>query len=137
MPSSESVTSTALLATCFITALAAAATMVSDWDGGTRIGDALTAFLAVPRFAGYARGAFIAVLSDGLERGDPAAMRDAVARLARRAWRLSWLTPLAAGPKFSPETEALKAIGPFLDDLGDGSSVEAVCAHLLDRGRAA
>jgi uncharacterized protein with von Willebrand factor type A (vWA) domain len=118
-------------------ALAAAATMVSDWDGGTRIGDALTAFLAVPRFAGYARGAFIAVLSDGLERGDPAAMRDAVARLARRAWRLSWLTPLAAGPKFSPETEALKAILPFLDDLGDGSSVEAVCAHLLDRGRAA
>jgi hypothetical protein len=118
-------------------ALAAASAMVSDWDGGTRIGDALGAFLAVPRFGAYARGAFVVVLSDGLERGDPAAMRDAVARLARRAWRLSWLTPLAAGPDFRPETEALKAIGPFLDDLGDGSSVEAVCAHLLDRGRAA
>jgi uncharacterized protein len=118
-------------------ALAAASTLVSDWDGGTRIGDALQAFLAVPRFAGYARGTFVAVLSDGLERGDPAAMRDAVSRISRRAWRLSWLTPLASGPDFRPETEALKAVLPFLDDLGDGSTVEAVCAHLLDRGRAA
>jgi uncharacterized protein len=118
-------------------ALATAATLVSDWDGGTRIGDALQAFLAVPRFATYARGALVAILSDGLERGDPAAMRDAVARLSRRAWRVSWLTPLAAAPGYRPETEALKAILPFLDDLADGGSLEAVCKHLLSVGRAA
>ena len=64
-------------------ALAATSTIVSDWDGGTRIGDALQAFLAVPRFAGYARGAVVLILSDGLERGDPAAMREAVTRLSR------------------------------------------------------
>jgi uncharacterized protein with von Willebrand factor type A (vWA) domain len=112
-------------------ALAVASTLVSDWDGGTRIGDALQAFLAVPRFAGYARGAVTLILSDGLERGDPAAMREAVARLSRRAWRVSWLTPLAAAPGFRPETEALKAIVPFVDDIADGSSVEAICAHVL------
>lgn len=115
-------------------ALQRASTLVSDWDGGTRIGDALRAFLAVPRFAAYARGALVVVLSDGLERGDLQAMRDAVARLSRRAWRLSWLTPLAAGPDFRPETEALKAILPHLDDLGGGSTVEAVCAHVLGVG---
>jgi uncharacterized protein len=118
-------------------ALGAAATMVSDWDGGTRIGDALQAYLAVPRFGGYARGALTLVLSDGLERGDPAAMRDAVARLARRAWRLVWLSPLATGPGFRPDTEGLKAILPFVDELADGSSVEAVCAHVLAVGRPA
>ncbi len=91
-------------------ALTAAAHLVSDWDGGTRIGDALQAFLAVPRFAGYARGAAVIVVSDGLERGDVAALRDAVAKLSRRAWRLSWLTPLATGPGFTPQTEALIAI---------------------------
>jgi uncharacterized protein with von Willebrand factor type A (vWA) domain len=112
-------------------ALAAASMMVSDWDGGTRIGDALQAYLAVPRFAGYARGALTLVLSDGLERGDPAAMRDAVARLSRRSWRLIWLSPLAAGPSFRPDTEGLKAILPFIDELADGSSVEAVCRHVL------
>ena len=56
-------------------ALAATSAIVSDWDGGTRIGDALRAFLSVPRFAGYSRGAVVLVLSDGLERGD--AGRDA------------------------------------------------------------
>src|SRR5437879_6775402 len=116
-------------------ALAAAAHLVSDWDGGTRIGDALQAFLAVPRFGGYARGAAVVIVSDGLERGDPAALRDAVARLSRRAWRLSWLTPLATAGGFQPQTEALIAIRRFVDDLVAGGSTDAVVSHLLSLGR--
>jgi uncharacterized protein with von Willebrand factor type A (vWA) domain len=112
-------------------ALAATSTIVSDWDGGTRIGDALRAFLAVPRFAGYSRGSVVLILSDGLERGDPAAMREAVMRLSRLAWRVSWLTPLAGDPNFAPQTEGLKAILPLVDDLVDGSSVDAICTHVL------
>ena len=112
-------------------ALAAAAHLVSDWDGGTRIGDALQAFLAVPRFAGYARGAAVLIVSDGLERGDPFAMSDAVAKLSRRAWRLSWLTPLAVGKNFKPQTEALVAIARFVDDMVDGGSTRG------DRGACA
>ncbi len=112
-------------------ALAAAAHLVSDWDGGTRIGDALQAFLAVPRFGGYARGAAVVILSDGLERGDLSALRDAVAKLSRRAWRLSWLTPLAVGSGFVPQTEALIAIRRFVDDMVDGGSSAAVVAHVL------
>jgi uncharacterized protein with von Willebrand factor type A (vWA) domain len=112
-------------------ALAAAAHLVSDWDGGTRIGDALQAFLAVPRFGGYARGAAVVILSDGLERGDLSALRDAVARLSWRAWRMSWLTPLAAGPGFVPQTEALIAIRRFVDDMADGGSSAAVVANIL------
>jgi uncharacterized protein with von Willebrand factor type A (vWA) domain len=112
-------------------ALAAAAHLVSDWDGGTRIGDALQAFLAVPRFGGYAGGAAVVILSDGLERGNLSALRDAVAKLSRRAWRLSWLTPLAVGPGFVPQTEALIAIRRFVDDMVDGGSSAAVVAHVL------
>jgi len=112
-------------------ALAAASTMVADWDGGTRIGDALQAFLAVPRFAGFARGAYALVLSDGLERGAPDAMIDAVRRLARLAWRLDWLTPLAADPAFRPQTAGLAGILPFIDHLADGSSLHGVVTHIL------
>ena len=115
-------------------ALNAASFLVSDWDGGTRIGDALQAFLAVPRFGGYARGAAVVIVSDGLERGDPAALRDAVAKLSRRAWRVSWLTPLATASGFKPQTEALIAIQRFVDDLVDGGSSAAVVAHLLSLG---
>ena len=113
-------------------ALAAAALVVSDWDGGTRIGEALNAFLAIPRFAALARGASLIVLSDGLERGDPTAMTEAVARLSRIAWRTIWLTPLAAEPGFAPRTAALSAARPYLDELGDGSSLQCICAHVLD-----
>jgi uncharacterized protein len=112
-------------------ALGAAAAVVADWDGGTRIGDALQAFLAVPRFAGYARGALVLVISDGLERGDHRAMTEAVARLAALAWRVSWLTPLAVDPRYRPETDALRSILPLIDDLADGSSTERLCAHVL------
>ena len=116
-------------------ALSAAAHLVSDWDGGTRIGDALQAFLAVPRFAGYARGAAVVVVSDGLERGDPTSLRDAVAKLSRRSWRLSWLTPLSTGPGFKPQTKALIAIQRFVDDLLDGGSSSAIVSHILSLGQ--
>jgi uncharacterized protein len=112
-------------------ALAAAAGIVSDFDGGTRIGDALAAFLAVPRFAGYARGAATLIVSDGLERGDPLALADAVAKLSRRAWRMSWLTPLATGKNFRPQTEALIAVSRFVDDMVDGGSTPAIVDHVL------
>ena len=116
-------------------ALNAAAHLVSDWDGGTRIGDALQAFLAVPRFGGYARGAAVIIVSDGLERGDPSALRNAVAKLSLRAWRVSWLTPLATSPDFRPQTAAMVAIERFVDDLVDGGSSASIVAHVLALGR--
>jgi uncharacterized protein with von Willebrand factor type A (vWA) domain len=116
-------------------ALNATAGLVSDWDGGTRIGDALQAFLAVPRFNSYARGAAVIVISDGLERGDPSALRDAVERLSRLSWRLSWLTPLATGAAFQPQTEALVAIRPLVDDLADGGTSAAIVSHILSLRR--
>jgi hypothetical protein len=113
-------------------ALATASLLVADWDGGTRIGDALNAFLAVPRFAALARGAALVVLSDGLERGDPTAMGDAVARLSRIAWRIIWLTPLAADPGFEARTAGLVAARPYLDKLADGGSIDSICGNVLD-----
>ena len=112
-------------------ALERASALVADVDGGTRIGEALTTFLAVPRYAGIARGAAVAVLSDGLERGSPTLMQDAVRRLSRLAWRVDWLTPLASDPDYVPATGGLSAIMPSLDALADGSTSEAVVEHLL------
>jgi uncharacterized protein len=116
-------------------ALATAARLVADWDGGTRIGEALSAFLSIPRFSALARGAVLVVLSDGLERGDPTAMGDAVARFSRIAWRTVWLTPLAADPAFEARTAGLMAARPHLDELGDGGSLDSICAHVLDLAR--
>ncbi|MEQ8396094.1 VWA domain-containing protein [Thalassobaculum sp.] len=116
-------------------ALARVGQLVADFDGGTRIGEALRTFLDVPRYAGFARGALVLVLSDGLERGGPEAMIDSVHRLARVAWRLDWLSPLAGDPGYRPETSALSAVLGSLDALADGSGLDAICDHVLGLGR--
>ena len=112
-------------------ALELASGLVADWDGGTRLGEALQVFLSVPRFAGFARGALAIVLSDGLERGGPEALTQAMARLGGLAWSVLWLTPLAADAQFQPRTEALRAIAPMIDRLGNGSSPQAVAHEIL------
>lgn len=112
-------------------ALELASGLVADWDGGTRLGEALQVFLSVPRFASFARGAMVIVLSDGLERGGPQALSQAMTRLDGLAWAVLWLTPLAADVQFEPKTEALRAIAPTIDRLGDGSSPQAIAGEIL------
>ena len=118
-------------------ALARASAAIADFDGGTRIGEALAAYLAVPRFAGFARGAAVVVLSDGLERGTPAALIDAATKLSRLSWRFDWLTPLAADPDYTPATEGLAAILPLIDHLGSAANSDDVADHILTMARAA
>ncbi len=91
-------------------ALASVSQVVDDADGGTRIGPALQEFLDTPRYADRARGALTIVLSDGLERGDPAQMVHAVRRLKRLSSELRWWTPLALDPTYQPVTRAMAAI---------------------------
>jgi uncharacterized protein with von Willebrand factor type A (vWA) domain len=107
-------------------ALARLANLVFDFDGGTRIGTSLEEFLSASRHAALVRGAVTLVFSDGLERGDPDAMVRAVGRLARLSHRLIWVTPLAADPRYRPQTRAMAAILPNLDALADGSDLAAL-----------
>lgn len=123
-------------------ALARAATLVADWDGGTRLGDALQAFLDIPRFTGFARGAMVVVLSDGLERGDPSALLQSVTKLSRLAWDMLWLTPLAASgdatdADYRPQTRALQALLPSIGRLGGGGSTARICNEILQFSRRA
>lgn len=119
------------------TALGRAAGSVDDWNGGTRIGPALKAFLAVPRFSAMARGALVVIASDGLERGGHEAFESAMRRLAGLSHRLTLATPLAGDPRFRPQTAALTAVLPWLDDLVDGSSAGVVARFMLTLGREA
>lgn len=112
-------------------ALALASSLVADWDGGTRLGEAMAVFLSVPRFASFARGALTIVVSDGLERGGPEAMTASMERLSKLAWSVLWLSPLAADPAYRPETGAMQAILPMLDRLGDGSDPTAIAGEIL------
>ena len=56
-------------------ALGRAARAVFDWEGGTRIGACLDAFVRGYGRRGLARGGVVVVCSDGLDRGDPGGAR--------------------------------------------------------------
>jgi uncharacterized protein with von Willebrand factor type A (vWA) domain len=90
---------------------------VSDWSGGTRIGASLHEFnhrwaRRVLRSSGV-----VIVVSDGWDRGDPAAVRTEMARLQRSCHRLIWLDPLAGSDHYQPLAGGMRAAYPFIDDL--------------------
>jgi uncharacterized protein len=105
-------------------ALERAATAVTDFAGGTRIGEAL-AELNRAHGRRVGRGAVVVILSDGWDRGDPDELGREMARLRRSAYRLVWLNPLAAHPDFEPLTRGMKAAIPFTDELLAGNSLDS------------
>ncbi len=107
-------------------AIQRAAAAAPDWSSGTRIGDALKAFNDRHGRRGMARGAVIVILSDGWERGDPAARRPEMERLARLAHRIVWVNPRAAAAGFVPRVGGMVAALPHIDALVSGHSLEAL-----------
>jgi uncharacterized protein len=122
----------ALLNGVFDRALQRVAAKVQDYEGGTQIGRSLTDFFAHRQYAGLARGAVVIILSDGLERGDPTLLLQAVQRLHRMAERLVWLTPLKRDESYRPVTRAMSAIAPYLDHIGGAASLENLAADISE-----
>jgi uncharacterized protein len=106
-------------------ALERAASAVTDFSGGTRIGSAL-AELNRAHGRRIGRGAVVVILSDGWDRGDPAQLDAEMARLRRSAHRLVWLNPLAAHPDFEPLTRGMRAAVPHTDELLAGNSLASL-----------
>ena len=90
--------------------LAAVGREVTDWAGGTRIGESLRTFNKVWSRRVLAHGAATVLLvTDGLERGDPALLRTEADRLHRSCHRLIWLNPLLRYQAFEPSTSSIRA----------------------------
>ena len=119
-------------------ALERAARLSFDWDGGTRIGDSLDAFVRGWARRGVCRGGIVVVCSDGLDRGDPAVLASALERLSRLCHRLVWLNPHKGDdPGFRPSTLGMMIAAPHIDLLLSGhdlSSLEKLAAMLPGLG---
>ena len=90
---------------------------VPDWSGGTRIGEALRQFHQRWSRRALHGGPVVLLISDGWDRGDPAELRDQIARLQRSCHRLIWLNPLIGTADYAPLTRGLQAALPFVDDF--------------------
>ncbi len=105
-------------------ALARASVAVSDWSGGTKIGEALREWnLSWSRR--LARGGpVVMVLSDGWDCGDPDVLSAEIGRLSRSVHKVLWLNPLATRADYRPATRGMKAVLPHIDHLVPAASVE-------------
>ena len=101
-------------------ALGEARDAVSDWSGGTRIGEALGAFNRTYARLGLARGSIVLVVSDGWDRGDPDFLAREVARLRLQCRRLIWLNPRPANVDGQPLAVGMRAALPYVDDFVPG-----------------
>lgn len=107
-------------------ALAAAADRVSDWSGGTRLGEGLREFNDEWGVRGLARNSIVVVLSDGWDRGDPDLLAEQMQRLHRVTHRLIWVNPLKVTPGYAPLARGMAAALPHLDAFVEGHSVAAM-----------
>jgi uncharacterized protein with von Willebrand factor type A (vWA) domain len=107
-------------------ALANVAEAVSDWAGGTRIGESFRDFnLHWARRTLRSSGVVI-VVSDGWDRGDPQLVATETARLRRNCHRLVWLNPLAGTPGYEPLAGGMRAAFPYIDDFLPAGTVASL-----------
>jgi hypothetical protein len=104
-------------------ALASAGNAIPDWSGGTRLGEALRAFLDLWGQRGTARRSVVVVASDGWERGDAQLLGEQMQRLARLAHRVVWVNPHRGKSGFAPITGGMVAALPHVDELIAGHSL--------------
>jgi uncharacterized protein len=115
-------------------ALELAARTVFDWEGGTRIGASLDAFVREWGRRGLCRGGIVVICSDGLDRGDPEVLATAMERLARLSHRVVWMNPHKGDDQnFRPSTLGMMIAAPHVDLTLSGhdlSSLEEFAAVL-------
>ena len=107
-------------------ALKAAGSEAQDWEGGTRIGDCLSAFNRDWSRRVLGQGAMTLLISDGLDRGAPEALAHQMQRLRLSSRRLIWLNPLLRFDGFAPKAQGIAAMLPHVDSFRAGHSVASL-----------
>jgi len=99
---------------------------VSDWSGGTRLGEAFQEFINNWGQRGLGRGSTIVILSDGWDRGDASIMTEQMGRLSRISHQIIWMNPLKVSPGYEPLAQGMAAALPFVDQFIEGHSLESL-----------
>lgn len=98
-------------------AVEACSQTVSDWSGGTRIGETLKEFNRLWSRRVLAQGAVVLIITDGLERDGIDLLEKEMDRLHRSCRRLVWLNPLLRFEGFEARARGVRAMLPHVDEL--------------------
>jgi uncharacterized protein with von Willebrand factor type A (vWA) domain len=98
-----------------------------DWDGGTRIGDAIAAFVKESRRSRLGRGAIVVICSDGLDQGEPQALDKAMQTLSRLAHKVIWVNPHKGDNEdYKPNTIGMMIADPYIDRIFSGHNYKSI-----------
>jgi uncharacterized protein with von Willebrand factor type A (vWA) domain len=99
---------------------------VPDWSGGTRIGASLARFVREFLPSTVNSRTVVVILSDGLDRGEPALLVQAMRAIRRRARSVIWLNPLLGDPRYEPSARGMRAALPYVDRLAAAHNLESL-----------
>jgi hypothetical protein len=107
-------------------ALQTASRAVTDWDGGTRIGEALADFNQRWARRVLTRAPWVVLLTDGLERSGVEQLESEVARLARQCRELIWINPLRRSPMYQPLAAGAAVLDRYATHRFSAHSVDSL-----------
>jgi uncharacterized protein len=107
-------------------ALAACASSVADWSGGTRIAASLQAFNRLWARRVLTQGAIVLLITDGLERDPDDRLAFEIDRLHRSCRRLVWLNPLLRFSGFEARAKGIRTMLPHVDELRPIHNLESM-----------
>jgi uncharacterized protein with von Willebrand factor type A (vWA) domain len=108
-------------------AMRTAGESVFDWDGGTRIGDSLREYTREARRSRLGRGAIVVICSDGLDRGEPRALSEAMESLSRIAHRVIWVNPHRGDVEvYVPASLGMIVADPYIDEVHSGHNLASL-----------
>ena len=98
-----------------------------DWEGGTRIGDAVNTFLKKWGRGRVGRGSIVVICSDGLDRGDPETLAKSMEALSRIAHRVVWMNPHRGDTdRYVPTSMGMIIAEPFIDEIVSGHNLKSL-----------
>lgn len=100
--------------------------LVTDWSGGTRIGETLHEFNRLWARRVLGQGAVVLLITDGLERDSIEELSTEMDRLHRSCRRLIWLNPLLRFDGFEARARGVRAMLPHVDEFRPVHNLEAI-----------
>ncbi len=107
-------------------AIAAVGNDVTDWSGGTRIGQCLTEFNQRWARRVLGQGANVMLFTDGLDRDAGDGMELAARRLSASCKRLIWINPLLRYDKYQPIASGARILDTYATESRSCHNVESL-----------
>ena len=99
---------------------------VHSWSSGTKIGESLQEFLSVYGSKFLSQKHVVVILSDGLETGNVAELREAVRTIRRKCRTLIWLNPLKGMEGYQPIQKGIINVMPHLDAFESAHNLDSL-----------